>query len=150
MMTPTKTPLETVEQQLVVTWADHTLFQDPLLNKLYKVGLMLFAVPNGGSRARSKRVRGVSIEALRMKREGVRAGVPDLFLAIPVKHGDKVFHGLFIEMKRKRKTDSSVSEEQLAWQQRLQERGYASEICYGHQAAIDTIKAYLSLNQEQK
>ena len=147
-MTPTKTPLETVEQQLVVTWADHTLYQDPLLNKLYKVGLMLFAVPNGGSRARSKRVRGVSIEALRMKREGVRAGVPDLFLAIPVTQGDKVFHGLFIEMKRKRKSDSSVSEEQLDWQQRLQERGYASEICYGHQAAIDTIKAYLSLNKE--
>jgi hypothetical protein len=49
----------------------------------------LWAIPNGGFRNIAT--------AVRLKREGVLAGVPDLFLSIP--RGG--FGGLFIEMKAK-------------------------------------------------
>lgn len=47
----------------------------------------LFAIPNGGSRD----IR----EAVRLKRQGVKAGVSDMFLPIP----NSMYHGLFIELK---------------------------------------------------
>lgn len=49
--------------------------------------LRLFAIPNGGKR----NIR----TAVKLKREGVLPGVPDLFLAIPRLH----YGGLWIEMK---------------------------------------------------
>jgi hypothetical protein len=49
---------------------------------------LLFAIPNGGQRN--------IIVASKLKAEGVRAGVPDLFLAFPKKDAA----GLFIEMKK--------------------------------------------------
>ena len=48
---------------------------------------LLFAVPNGGSRN--------IMEAAKLKRTGVRAGVSDLVLAVPRKE----YHGMFIELK---------------------------------------------------
>lgn len=46
-----------------------------------------FHIPNGGSRNKA--------EAANLKRQGVKAGAPDL--CVPVPSGSK--HGLFIEMK---------------------------------------------------
>lgn len=48
---------------------------------------LMFHIPNGGSRNK--------LEAANLKRQGVKAGVPDLFL--PVSRGG--YHGLFIELK---------------------------------------------------
>lgn len=90
---------------------------------------LLFAIPNGG-------LRNV-ITAKNMKAEGVRAGVPDLFLA--VSRGDS--HGLFIEMKRTK--GGRVSDSQESMLGRLAEQGYEAIVCKGWVAAKEAIEAYL-------
>lgn len=89
---------------------------------------LLFAIPNGGHR-----VKGV---AVKLQREGVRAGVPDIFL--PVARGD--WHGLFIEMKAEK---GKVTEKQEEWHERLKAAGYLVLVCYGWEAARKAIESYL-------
>lgn len=92
---------------------------------------LLFAIPNGGQRN--------IITAKRMKDEGVRAGIPDLFLAVP--RGK--FHGLFVEMKKTR--GGVVSDAQKACMQMLSENGYCVTVCHGFMDAQEAVKGYLSL-----
>lgn len=92
---------------------------------------LLFAIPNGGQRN--------IITAKRMKDEGVRAGIPDLFLAVPRGR----FHGLFVEMKKTR--GGVVSESQKACMQMLSENGYCVMVCHGFMNAQDAVKGYLAL-----
>lgn len=91
---------------------------------------VLFAIPNGGARS-------VTTGAL-LKAEGVRAGVPDLFLA--VSRGG--FYGLFIEMKKAK--GGIVSSAQHEMCDILQAQGYACKICHGWIAAKDAIELYLN------
>ena len=51
----------------------------------------LFAIPNGGSRDK--------VTGAKLKAEGVKAGVADLFLAWPTGHTDRNIHGWWIEVK---------------------------------------------------
>jgi hypothetical protein len=90
---------------------------------------LLFAIPNGGQRN--------IITAKRMKDEGVRSGIPDLFLAVP--RGN--FHGLFIEMKKPR--GGVVSENQKACMEMLSANGYCVTVCHGFIEAKTAITAYL-------
>lgn len=136
-------PLESVEQQHLIAWADATPYGlriDPDgRSRCAHIGDWLFAIPNGGSRR--KTAGRVSLEALRMRREGVRAGVPDLMLAIP----SGSWHGLYMEMKRRDKRLSRVSPEQKEWLGRLRCMGYRVEVCYGADEAITLIREYLGL-----
>ena len=75
---------------------------------------------------------------MRLKMEGVRAGVPDLFL--PVATGGK--HGLFIEMKRTK--GGTISPEQKDWLAHLNEQGYRAEVCKGFEAAKAVIQDYFA------
>lgn len=114
---------EAEEQAAVMRWA--------FLESAWRPELgMLFHIPNGGSR--DKR------EAVHLKQLGVKAGVPDLFLAVPW-DGE---HGLFIEMKRASKT-ARVSPEQREWIQALKEQGYRAVVCYGFEQARTAIVDYL-------
>jgi len=91
---------------------------------------LLFHIPNGGKRNITT--------AKRLKDEGVKAGVPDLFL--PVSRGG--FFGLFIEMKvGKNKT----TEKQNEWIAALQEEGYKVAVCYGCESAMEEIMNYLKM-----
>ena len=92
---------------------------------------LLFAIPNGGQRN--------IITAKRMKDEGVRSGIPDLFLAVP--RGN--FHGLFIEMKKLR--GGVVSENQKACMEMLSNNNYCVAVCHGFIDAKTAITAYLDL-----
>lgn len=92
---------------------------------------LLFAIPNGGQRN--------IITAKRMKDEGVRSGIPDLFLAVP--RGN--FHGLFIEMKKSQ--GGVVSDNQKACMEILSNCNYCVSVCHGFIDAQEAIKGYLSL-----
>lgn len=89
---------------------------------------LLFAIPNGG-------FRHISV-AMKLKQEGVRAGVPDLFLALP--RGN--YHGLFIEMKKAK--GGRVSDSQNAVMTSLVRQGYACAVCRGWMAAKKRIESY--------
>ncbi len=84
-----------------------------------------------------------------LKRMGVKRGVADFFLAIPMNG----YAGLWIELKVGK---GKLSVEQSEFLARKNERGYIATACWGFEAAIETIKAYLkvfntnSMQDEQK
>lgn len=91
---------------------------------------MLFAVPNGANKSPAARQR--------FRAEGLRAGVPDMFFAV-ARGG---FHGLFIEMKRRK--GGVVSPEQKDYINALRARGYRAEVCRGCDEAIDVLSSYMA------
>ena len=116
-------PTESVEQQALFRWADFQCCTYPELE-------LMFHIPNGGSRRKA--------EAGIFKAEGVKAGVPDLYL--PVARGK--YHGMFVEMKRLK--GSKTSDEQLHWLEQLTKQGYYCVICKGWEVAKDEILKYLN------
>ena len=118
-------PTEEQEQRKLFAWADRHSF-------LYPELALMFHVPNGGKRGKA--------EAGRFKAEGVKAGVPDIFLPVPMGQA----HGLFIELKRIK--GGKPSKEQMQWIEALREKGYAAEICNGAAEAENTICQYLGIN----
>ena len=112
---------ETDEQIKIIEWARFMERASPELALLYHV-------PNGGKRSMS--------EAARFKREGVKAGVPDLCLPVP--RGG--YHGLCIELKA---VNGKPSDYQLQWLTMLSQQGYCAKLCYGADEAIRTIDKYL-------
>lgn len=95
---------------------------------------LIHATPNGGKRH-------ISV-AVKLKREGVKAGFPDV--SIPVPRG--IYHGAYIEMKKEK--GGRVSPEQKWWIEKLQEQGYAVAVCNGFNQAQDFILQYFSINAD--
>lgn len=90
--------------------------------------LTLFAIPNGGNRN--------LITAMTMKREGVLAGVADLFLAFP----SQGFHGLWIEMKTSK---GRQSPEQKHFQIGMEKQGYKYVVCRSFEDFKNEIENYI-------
>ena len=114
---------EADEQETVIAWAAWGSGQYPELG-------LIFHIPNGGSRN--------AIEAKNLKRQGVKAGVPDLFLPAS-KHG---YHGLWIEMKYGK---NRTTPKQDWWINHLKKQGYFVRVCYGADEAIKVICSYLGI-----
>lgn len=112
--------LESEEQKLLFEWANYV----PIVKEY------LFHIPNGGSRNK--------IEAKNLKKQGVRAGVSDLFLAYPNTH----YSGLWIELKRKDKK-AKLTDSQIEWLQKMRLIGYAAEVAYGFEDAKEKLMHYL-------
>lgn len=91
---------------------------------------LIFHIPNGGSRN--------VLEAKNLKKQGVKPGVPDLFLPFPKNQ----YYGLFIEMKSTRK-GAKTSEAQNVWLYDLDNLNYKCVVCYGFDEAKNEIDAYL-------
>jgi len=115
---------ESRAQQALIQWWG-------LTHRQFKVPEhLLFAVPNGG-------LRDIRIGRL-LKKEGARAGVPDLMLAVPNQRGK---HGLFIEMKT---AIGRVSPEQTVMLNQLRDFGYEVHVCRSTEVAINIITTYLA------
>lgn len=110
------TPTEDHEQEVVATY-------------LRRNKILFFAVPNGGMRN--------VIVAMKLKRQGVSPGVPDLVIPVPV----APYHGLFLELKRVK--GSVVSPAQKEWLYQLRKNMYYAHVAYGAEDAIAIIEAYL-------
>ena len=119
-------------QSALFSWAQ-------LQTACYPELALMFAIPNGGKREKQQDRKGrwFSPTAQKLKREGVKRGIPDIFL--PCARGGS--HGLFIEMKA---PDGKVSPEQARVHQLLREEGYAVIVCYSLESAITLITWYLT------
>jgi hypothetical protein len=94
---------------------------------------LIYHVPNGGHRHK--------LVAIKLKQQGVKAGVPDLVL--PMARGG--FFGLYIEFKATPPNDADVSTSQSRWLRALNAQGYLAIVCRGHFDAIEQLRAYLRL-----
>lgn len=70
---------------------------------------------------------------------GRKKGVPDWPVMIP----SNGYHGLYVELKRSRKVDSSTSKEQKEFLLMAESLGYKCVIAYGYKAALKSIEEYL-------
>jgi len=122
--------IESQEQQALMQWAKLQEGKYPELQ-------LLHAIPNGGKRN--------VVTATILKKEGVKSGVPDLFLPVARTNYvsyeySEVYHGLYIEMKAPK---GVVSQNQLWWISKLREQGYKVAVCYGFEQAKRVIEEYL-------
>jgi hypothetical protein len=90
---------------------------------------LLWACPNGGKREEA--------EAQRLVREGVVAGVADLFLSI----ARKGFHGMYIEMKYGKGT---MSQEQEDFKLAVEKQGFKHVCCWSFNEFEREINFYLN------
>ena len=91
--------------------------------------ILCFHIPNGGKRSKS--------EAALLKKMGVEAGVPDIFIA----KGNSHFYGLFIEMKTK---EGKLTAKQVVIRNKLKSEGYEVLLCRNFSEAYEAFKVYLS------
>ena len=112
-------PLEGQEQEEFAAWLD-------------AMGLIWAHIPN----ERKATVRVV----VELERQGLKKGFPDNFIAEP--RGK--YHGLFIELKRAKKSLSRKSIEQRKWIKMLNDKGYMAVFCYGAEEAKRAVLSYLS------
>ncbi len=93
-----------------------------------KVWGVTCAFVNGGARTASY--------GARLKREGMKPGMPDVGVFFP--QGQN--HGLFIEFKAKRGKTTLIQQEMLV---KLEEQGYKCCVCYSLEEAIKETREYL-------
>lgn len=115
-------PSEHSEQCALVEWARLQAGKWPEL-------ALLFAIPMGGARY-------ATVGAM-LRKEGARKGILDLCLPV----ARKGYHGMYIEMKKRR--GGVVSPEQKWWIDALTAQGYKVTVCHGFDAARAEITDYL-------
>lgn len=114
---------EFTEQVSLFDWAAWVEPKAPALRLMHHI-------PNGEKRDK--------FTGARLKRAGVRAGIPDVFLPV----ASKGYHGLYIELKAGRNT---ISDSQEAMIDALRAQGYYVDVAWGWVAAAKVIVDYLGL-----
>lgn len=112
---------ESGHQEALFTWAGYNMRLMPELEYMHHI-------PNGGKRD--------AATAVALKRQGVKAGVPDVML--PAARAG--FHGLYIELKAGKNT---TTKKQKEWLEYLRQQGYYTAVCYSWQLAAELIEKYL-------
>jgi len=121
-------------QKAVFVWAAWSLGKYPALRWLHS------------SQAGAKMTPAT---AGKMKAEGMKAGVPDIFLDVP----RRGFNGLRIELKvpEQRNTKGTIakskgvlSAEQKEWLAHYTASGFCAHVCYGWEDTVRVIESYLN------
>jgi len=112
---------ESGHQEALFNWAEYNMKRMPELEFMHHV-------PNGGKRD--------ATTAVALKRQGVKAGVPDVCLPAP----RGAYHGLYIEFKAGKNTTTA---KQKKWLDFLKQQGYYTAVCYNWQVAAELIERYL-------
>lgn len=119
-------PSENQEQRALVKWLSY----HPIVRNFY------LKLNNEGKRTGQ--------QGFNLKLMGLRPGASDLLIYYPT----KTHHGLWLEMKRNKKytksemsTDTWIAQEEFL--KMVKSVGFAGEFCYGYEAAIKIIEAYL-------
>lgn len=121
-------PIEDVECEIFHRWLEEN-------------GIPHTHIPN---ESRSSK-RDAAIRARKLQKMGVKRGVWDYEVYVPIYDCDKdlaEYQLLKIEMKRQRGGGSTVSPEQKDWGIVYNLAGIPHKICYGAQEAIDFVKEY--------
>lgn len=105
-------------------------FQESTANFLDTLGVLWCHPPNGG-----KRNKGV---AIKLKRQGVKPGVPDILIFEP----RGIYHGFMIELKVGKNTTSKYQKE---WLKQLGRRKFKVLVTYSLDELIAEVLEYLDL-----
>ena len=120
---------ESLEQQAVVTFCNYQKWRLPDVDRIYHIG-------NGGYRTPT--------EAIRLKAEGVKPGVSDLCLPVPLNG----YHGMYIEMKRPDHKNKPTADQQ-DWLDYFNRVGYKAVVCYGYEEAVTEIQRYYGVPESE-
>lgn len=126
-----KAGTEHAHQRAFFGWLSHMV-----LTGRYPLARMAFAVPNGGKRD--------AITAARLKAEGVKSGVPDIFF--PCKSA--AYIGLALEMKVP--PHGATSPTQKSWHEDLRSEGHAVAVCWSWRAARQCFEDYCGKGRVQE
>jgi hypothetical protein len=117
-------PTESTEQMMFFQWLRAAMPK-----------LIAFHVPNGGKRSLRT--------AVRLKKEGVAAGIPDVVIAKPC----GIYCGMYIELKRTK--GGALSESQKDMIRELRAEGYYVAVCRGFDEAREELIGYLNLGEHR-
>lgn len=98
----------------------------------------LHAIANGGKRDK--------VTAGMLKAEGVKRGVPDVFLPVPIIAQPTPYCGLYLELKRPKaegQAAGSTSTEQDGWIGYLRSVGYAVSVVFNWRDAAKEVQSYM-------
>jgi len=104
----------------------------PVLNRL------IFAIPNGGNLVKNTNKKGqnFSWEGKKLKDEGMKSGVLDVFLSVP----NTKYHGLYLEFKSK---NGVISDNQMLFCNEVRAQGYLAEFFNNEIEAFNFVVKYL-------
>jgi len=119
------------EQAALFLWA--SIYQE----RIPGIELM-FAVPNGGYR--------LGKTARDLREEGVKKGVPDVWLPVKGIYENRPVVGLVIEMKFDR---NKPTKEQKWWLERLAENSWRTVVCYSWREAAKAICEHCLVDPEK-
>jgi len=88
----------------------------------------IFAIPNGGLRSKWA--------GAKLKREGLKPGVFDIFIAIP----NARWHGLWLEFKAGK---NKLTDNQIIFMNNMVKNNYECAVCYSFEAAKAFLEIYL-------
>lgn len=123
-----KPQTEHAQQVAFFAWCAQQAKTDPRLKWVH-------AIPNGGERNK--------ITASRMKAEGVRSGVADVFIPIPCGQ----YHGLYIEFKKpgiENHRDGGLKKDQIEFRDFVLSQNFGHFVAYTYLQAIEVTLNYLS------